>query len=81
MTLLNFALGGVTLCGILLLFSVFLKLTGGLYWFIPFSLIFIKDRNTERRIGLELRRLILKYIPPFFIGFLLIFLYLMFIQH
>lgn len=70
-----FAFGGLTLSGILLLLSVLLKITDGRFWSIPFSAFF--DRKTESEIGLMLRRVILKFVPPFFIFFLVFFLYVM----
>ena len=73
--ILTFAFAGLTFCGILLLFSVFLKISGGRFWSLPFSLFVDKER--EEAIGSQMRLFILKYIPLPFFCFLLLFFYLL----
>ncbi len=73
--LLTFAFAGVTFLGILLLWSGLLKLTGGRFWSLPFSLLLDPERDAA--IGEQLRRVILQYVPLPFICFLGLFLYLL----
>ena len=70
--------GGIIVTGLLLLIAVLPKWTNGLF-VARFPWEFRKDRDDprfemERRIGKKYSQFIFKYVPPFFIGFLLILL-------
>ncbi|MFQ7237171.1 MAG: hypothetical protein ACLRPU_20035 [Enterococcus hulanensis] len=68
--------GGIVFTGFLLLIAVLPKWTNGLF-VARFPWDFIKHKNdprfeAERRAGKAYSNFIFKYVPPFFIGFLLI---------
>ena len=70
------AFAGIILTALLLLVAFFTKLTNGLF-IARFPFEFLQDKNdpsyeNERRFGNRLRFLIFKYVPPFFIGFVII---------
>lgn len=72
------AFGGLWCTSILLLIAFITKLTNGLF-IARFLSDFVNDSTDpkyekERRNGNKYRKLILKYVPPFFIGFVLILL-------
>lgn len=67
---------GLTVSFLLLFLAAYFKITGGLFLARP-PQRFQQDRQLpkyqkERRAGIAFSRLIFKYIPPFFIGFLLL---------
>lgn len=74
----QYAFGGLWLTIILLLIALITKHTHGLF-IARFPSEFVKDRNdpryeNERTIGNRYMKFVFKYVPPFFIGFLIIIL-------
>ncbi|MEO1768940.1 hypothetical protein [Candidatus Enterococcus ferrettii] len=72
------AFAGLACTGILLLLAILTRITKGLF-LARFPHEFIKDSTDpkyelERQAGKKFSHFILKYIPPFFIGFLIILL-------
>lgn len=67
-------LTGIIVLAPLLLYGLFLKVTDGLYWSFFFTLLYRNNREAERQIGQRICRFIWKYLPPFFIAFLVIYL-------
>ncbi|MGK0605460.1 hypothetical protein [Enterococcus gilvus] len=70
------AFAGIMLTTLLLLIAFFTKLTSGLF-IARFPFEFLQDKNdpsyeNERRFGNRFRFFIFKYVPPFFIGFVII---------
>ena len=75
-TLEQLALTGLACTGMLLLIACLTKLTNGLF-IARFPHEFIRDRHDpsyrlERRAGKTFSHFVFTYIPPFFIGFLLL---------
>jgi hypothetical protein len=76
-------LAGLILTGLLLLVAWPLRFTGGLFWSRTIH-GFFKDRadpryEAERKTGLAFQQFVFHYIPPFFIIFLLGYLFLSFL--
>lgn len=72
------ALAGIFCTGLLLSIALITRFTNGLF-FSRFPWQFVIDREdprfeAERRVGKAYSRIVFKYVPPFFIGFILIFL-------
>lgn len=70
---------GALFSGFLIIFAILLKFTNGLFWSRPLQRYkenrFDPHYEKERNIGKKFSRWTLKYLPPFFIGFLLILLW------
>lgn len=67
---------GLIFTGQLLLIAFFTKLTNGLF-IARFPSEFLQDKNdpnyeSERKLGNCFRNFVFKYIPPFFIGFVVL---------
>lgn len=76
---------GVFFTGILILVAILMKVTGGLF-LARTSKEFINDKNKpkyekEKTAGHIFSRLILKYVPAFFFGFLILLLWFSFISY
>ncbi|MBP2097532.1 hypothetical protein [Enterococcus rivorum] len=74
-----FVIYGLLFTGILLLTAFLAKVTGGLFWSRTLK-DYWEDLNSpyyqqEQEIGSNYSHLILKYVPPFFIAFLIIFVW------
>lgn len=72
----HIAYAGIACTGFLLLIAFLMKLTKGLF-VARFPYDFIKDINdpkyeNERRAGRKFSQFVFKYVPPFFIGSVLI---------
>lgn len=79
----NLAAAGVFFTGLLLLIALFTKITNGLF-IARFPWDFVKDSKdprfeNERIAGIRFSQFVFKYLPPFFIGFVLIALFTKFI--
>lgn len=76
-----FLYGGLFVTGFLLLLALMIRLTHGLF-FSRTPKRFLEDQNDprydhERRAGLAFSHFVLCYLPPFFLGFLILsFLFL-----
>lgn len=67
---------GVSISGFLILISIFMKKSDGLFLARTINQ-YKSDRNNpeykkERKVGKNASKYILKYVPPFFIGFLIL---------
>lgn len=77
-TIKQIAFAGIACTGVLLLLAIITKITKGLF-IARFPHEFIQDSTDpryekERQAGNLFSRLVFKYVPPFFIGFLLVLL-------
>ena len=71
-----FLFAGLFVTGFLLLLALMIRLTHGLF-FSRTPKRFLEDQNDprygdERRVGLAFSRFALHYLPPFFLGFLIL---------
>lgn len=71
-----FLFAGLFVTGFLLLLALMIRLTHGLF-FSRTPKRFLEDQNdprydNERRVGLAFSRFVLHYLPPFFLGFLIL---------
>ena len=71
-----FLFAGLFVTGFLLLLALMIRLTHGLF-FSRTPKRFLENQNDprydhERRVGLAFSRFVLRYLPPFFLGFLIL---------